>query len=178
MKNPVLEISLEADVRTKDKDSNEPSSILDLIVDGNSPSAKSFEGVVVGKLVGFDDAGRPLVSFVTDVPREHVLARSTIQLKKEQVGSDVVLSFEQCDVRKPIVTGTLWQPENSLQRNPFVAELDGQRLVLTAEEEIVLRCGRASITLTQAGKVLIQGAYLLSRSSGANRIKGGSVQIN
>lgn len=57
-------------------------------------------------------------------------------------------------------------------------ESDGERLVLTAEREIVLRCGRASLTLTRAGKVLIRGAYVLSRSSGVNRIKGGSVQIN
>jgi hypothetical protein len=34
------------------------------------------------------------------------------------------------------------------------------------------------LTLTHAGKVLIRGAYVLSRSSGVNRIKGGSVQIN
>lgn len=47
-----------------------------------------------------------------------------------------------------------------------------------AEEEIELRCGGASIVLTRAGKVLLRGAYLLSRSSGVNRIKGGSVQIN
>ena len=44
--------------------------------------------------------------------------------------------------------------------------------------EIELRCGKASLILTRAGKVLIRGAYLLSRSSGVNRIKGGSVQIN
>ena len=50
--------------------------------------------------------------------------------------------------------------------------------MFTAESEIVLRCGEASITLTRAGKVLIRGTYLLSRSSGVNRIKGGSVQIN
>ena len=50
--------------------------------------------------------------------------------------------------------------------------------MLTAEHEIVLRCGKASLTLTRAGKVLIRGTYLLSRSSGVNRIKGGSVQIN
>jgi hypothetical protein len=56
--------------------------------------------------------------------------------------------------------------------------VDGKRFVFTAEDEIVLRCGRASITLTRAGKVLIRGAYLLNRSSGVNRIKGGSVQIN
>jgi hypothetical protein len=58
------------------------------------------------------------------------------------------------------------------------ARVDGHRVVLDAEQEIVLRCGKASITLTRAGKVLIRGAYLLSRSSGVNRIKGGSVQIN
>ena len=43
---------------------------------------------------------------------------------------------------------------------------------------MVLRCGKASITLTKAGKVLIEGSYVLSRSTGVNRIKGGSVQLN
>ena len=50
--------------------------------------------------------------------------------------------------------------------------------LLRTEEEIVFECGKASITLTKSGKILIRGAYLLSRSSGVNRIKGGSVQIN
>jgi hypothetical protein len=53
-----------------------------------------------------------------------------------------------------------------------------ERLELTASREIVLRCGDASITLTRAGKIILRGAYLLSRSSGVNKIKGGSVQIN
>jgi hypothetical protein len=47
-----------------------------------------------------------------------------------------------------------------------------------AGKEIVLRCGDASITLTRAGKILIKGAYVLSRSSGVNRIQGGAVEIN
>jgi len=179
MKNPVLEISLEADARTKDKDSNESSSFLDLIVDGKSPSTTPFEGVMVGKLAGFDETGRPLVSFVADVSREHIAARSIVALKENQVGHDVVLAFEQGDSRKPIITGALWRPEDSLQtKKPVEVELDGDRLIFTANEEIVLRCGKASITLTQAGKILIKGAYLLSRSSGANRIKGASVQLN
>jgi len=49
------------------------------------------------------------------------------------------------------------------------ALLDGQRLELTAERDIVLRCGAASITLTREGKILIEGTYLLSRSRGVNR---------
>jgi hypothetical protein len=42
----------------------------------------------------------------------------------------------------------------------------------------VLRCGKASITLTKAGKVLVQGTYVSHRSSGVIRIKGGAVQLN
>jgi len=57
-------------------------------------------------------------------------------------------------------------------------DADGQRLFVTAKQQLVLRCGAASITLTKAGKVLIQGSYVSSRSSGVNRIKGGSIQLN
>jgi hypothetical protein len=61
---------------------------------------------------------------------------------------------------------------------PEEAIIDGKRITFDAQEEIVLQCGKASITLTRAGKVLVRGEYLLSRSSGVNSIKGGSVQIN
>jgi hypothetical protein len=96
--------------------------------------------------------------------------------------------FEGSDPRKPIVIGLIQHPEESQPdfpgiisndpQNPLEVQVDGKRLALTAQHEIVLRCGKASITLTRAGKVLIHGEYLLSRSSGVNRIKGGSVQIN
>jgi hypothetical protein len=43
---------------------------------------------------------------------------------------------------------------------------------------VVLRCGKASITLTKAGKIIIDGAYVSHRSSGVLRLRGGSVQIN
>lgn len=56
--------------------------------------------------------------------------------------------------------------------------VDGKRVVIEGQEEIVLTCGESSITLTKAGKILIRGKYLLSRSSGVNRILGGSVQVN
>ncbi len=56
--------------------------------------------------------------------------------------------------------------------------VDGKRVVLEGQEEVVLKCGEASITLTRNGKVVIRGKYLLSRSSGINRILGGSVQVN
>jgi uncharacterized protein (DUF2345 family) len=59
-----------------------------------------------------------------------------------------------------------------------LVQADDERVVVTAEREIVLRCGDASITLTRAGKVLIKGTYVLSRARGYNKIKGAAVDIN
>ena len=96
-----------------------------------------------------------------------------------QVGKPVVLIFEEADQTRPIILGVVCDPEPALPKAlPIVAKVDNEKLIFTAEKEIVLRCGQASITLTRAGKVIVRGAYLLSRSSGVNRIKGGSVQIN
>ena len=96
--------------------------------------------------------------------------------------------FEGGDPRKPIVMGLLHirhdragkagSEDHDGAGTEVEVVRDGERLVLSAEEEIVLRCGKASITLTRAGKILIHGAYLLARSSGVHRIQGGSVQIN
>ncbi len=56
--------------------------------------------------------------------------------------------------------------------------LDGRHVAITAGETFTITCGKASITLTKAGKVVVRGADVLTRSSGLNRVKGGSVQIN
>jgi hypothetical protein len=58
------------------------------------------------------------------------------------------------------------------------ARVDGKRIVIDGKDEIVLRCGHASITLRRNGRVVIRGTYVESRSKGTNRIKGGSVLIN
>jgi uncharacterized protein (DUF2345 family) len=64
------------------------------------------------------------------------------------------------------------------QPGDVTVEADGTRLVVSARNQLVLRCGKASITLTKAGKVLIQGAYVSSRSSGVNSMTGGSIHLN
>jgi hypothetical protein len=94
-----------------------------------------------------------------------------------------VLVCEQDDPRRPIVLGVLQDrpTPSSGVTNPtelVSVKRDDDQLVLTAEREIVLRCGNASITLTRAGKVVIKGSYILSRSSGYNKIKGAAVDIN
>jgi hypothetical protein len=58
------------------------------------------------------------------------------------------------------------------------ADVDGRRVRLTAQDEIVLQCGKASITLRRNGRVIVRGTYIETHSEGTNRIKGGQVQIN
>jgi hypothetical protein len=53
-----------------------------------------------------------------------------------------------------------------------------EELVICAANQLTIRCGESSITLTAAGKIILRGKYIVSRSSGVQRIKGGSVQIN
>jgi Domain of unknown function (DUF6484) len=138
---------------------------------------RRLDGVVVGALVGFATGGVPLVDFSGNPEDSPVVARATAVLTQEDVGRDIALLFEGGEPAKPIVIGVMAQPQPQQPRTVAIVR-DDERLELTADREIVLRCGDASITLTRAGKVLIRGAYVSSRSSGVNRIKGGAVHIN
>jgi len=133
------------------------------------------EGAAIGRVAAVHETGEVLV--VLDQNATPLPARSTIAISPEDVGGDVVVMFENADPTRPIIIGRL-QESTKVKAKPVELKVDGDAMVLEAERELVLRCGRSSITLTRAGKVLIRGAYLLSRSSGVNRIKGGSVQIN
>lgn len=53
-----------------------------------------------------------------------------------------------------------------------------EHVIVSAAKQLTLQCGESSITLTAAGKIILRGKYIVSRSSGVQRIKGGSVQIN
>ena len=146
-----------------------------------APTNPACLATLVGKLRGFDESGAPLVEFSGMAGQVPIQARLCCAVTATDIGRDVVLVFENGDPGKPIIMGMLQAPqggsiEAALQ--PVSASIDGEEVVLSAKNEIVLRCGKSSITLTRAGKIIIRGAYLLSRSSGVNRIKGGSVQIN
>jgi hypothetical protein len=130
--------------------------------------------------------GLPVVRFQLGGAERSERARSCIPLDAASVGREVVLLFDGNDPSRPIITGIITRPdligsavvEPDTVSRPRTIEVDGERLVLSARREIVIRCGEASIVLTRAGKILIRGTYLLNRSSGVNLIKGGSVQIN
>lgn len=135
--------------------------------------------VVIGKLITFNEMGRPLVDYPANPTHQPLPALTTVSLTIEQIGQEVALLFAEGDITQPVIIGLIRADLSvTAATSPVEARVDGQRIILSANKEIVLKCGKASITLTRAGKVLIRGAYLLSRSSGVNRIKGGSVQMN
>ena len=81
------------------------------------------------------------------------------------------------DPRQPIVVGCLHEPTSALgpATEHVAVDADGERLVVSAKDQIVLRCGKASITLTKEGRVIIQGALrdqsLLRRAAPQGRLR-------
>ena len=146
------------------------------------PSASALAGAATARFQGFALDERPLVGGLPGLPGEVVPAQTTVPLSRSNVGCAVVVVFEGGDVRRPIVLGVLQGPgpaaSDATVPRQLAIDMDDDRIVLSAEREIVLRCGDASITLTRAGKVVIRGSYILSRSSGYNKIKGAAVDIN
>ena len=151
-------------------------------LDSGTAGAGQMHGVLIGELLALTDQGATALVRYPGQPGVNALAaRSSVDLHAPHIGASVVLMFDQGDPTLPIVMGVLrgtagWPLAD--QPAQVDVDADGARLVVNAKEQLVLRCGKASITLTKAGKVLIEGSFLLSRSTGVNRIKGGSVQLN
>jgi hypothetical protein len=141
-----------------------------------------------GRLLGHNEQGRLLVDFPGN-PFGPLRARTTLVLapaelqRAVEVQAAVLLLFEEGDPGRPIVVGLL---RDELSRDaarpaappPVAVEADGKRVEVEAADELVLRCGQASIVLRRNGRVVIRGTYVETRSKGINRIKGGSVLIN
>ena len=155
-------------------------------------TGEGFETVRVGRVVEVDDSGRPFVDYAGNregpsLARITTSARLKGLVTRNAVGREVLLVFENGDPRLPIIIDTVYSlldeisaPLTSMTEaeKPEEVLVDGERVVFDGKKEIVLRCGEASITLTRAGKVLIRGSYVLSKSSGANKIKGASIALN
>jgi hypothetical protein len=147
---------------------------------GDGPGDATGAAIVVGTLVGITENGAtPFVTFPGQAGP--VAARTTVDLRAPHIGRPVVLVFESGDPAKPIITGCLRQPDDRPLTDVsggVEVQADGERLVVSAVHGLVLRCGKASITLSPDGKIVVRGTHVVSHSSGVNRIKGGSVQVN
>lgn len=156
-----------------------------------SSRARAAGAAVLGHIVAVEAGGTVSVE-VPGAP-EARSARLALALSREELltareaGGCVVLVFENGDPALPIIVGLVQtvgrSPDvahNDSPEGPRVleADVDGKRVRITAQDEIVLECGSASITLRRNGRVVVRGTYVESYSDGTNRIKGGQVRIN
>ncbi|MFN0113200.1 MAG: hypothetical protein ACKVPY_00835 [Paracoccaceae bacterium] len=123
-------------------------------------------GLRIARLSGFDAEGHPLVADTTGLRA----ARSLADLAPADTGAEIaVADTVQGDL---LVLGLLRPPLP-------VTEADGTApKVVEAKGTLILRCGKASVTLHADGRIAVKGEELLSRARGANRVQGGSVQLN
>jgi hypothetical protein len=134
-----------------------------------------IEGVVIGLLLGFDD-GAPLVVFPGNPREEALRARSLAELTPAMVGAEVALLFEGGDPTRPLIVGRVVDPVRKSSAARIIR--DGESVQITGEERIELRCGKATIIMEKDGHITIRGTYVTSHASAANRIRGGSVNLN
>jgi hypothetical protein len=159
------------------------------------PPAETGEPILsmrLGRLVEGSAPGKLKVEFPGH--RGSVAARTTVTLDAATVARavatkrGVLLLFENGDPALPVLIGLVEETTGGALLGelltkpaaaaPVEARLDGKRVVLEGKDEVVLRCGEASITLRRDGKVLVRGAYIETQAKGVNRIKGGAVKIN
>lgn len=151
---------------------------------------------IVGRLAKSEQPGIILVEHngLDPKPARIVAGLKRQELsKKENIGRDVLILFEGGNPEYPIIIGLLesliddlvsMEIEQKIEREESKTNeqldtiVDGKRIVLEAEDEIVLKCGKGSITLNKDGKIIVKGTNLISRASETNKIKGSSIDLN
>jgi len=134
-----------------------------------------IDGVVIGIFLGFDGKN-PLVVFAGNPTDAALPARSLTELSSAMIGSEVALMFEDGNTLRPLIIGRIVEPAKQSE-TPHVVR-DGERVRITGQERIELRCGKAVIIMEKDGHIMIRGTYVTSHASATNRIRGGSVNLN
>lgn len=101
-------------------------------------------------------------------------------------GGEAVLLFERGDPRRPVLVALLRSESplldavlaGPLPREEKVARVDGRRVEIEGKDEVVLRCGKASLTLRRDGRVVLRGVNVVSQADAVQKIRGGKVEIN
>ncbi len=143
--------------------------------------------IAVGRVVDVDADGQPFVAFA-GCANGPVLAKSLIVVPRDSLieAMSVLLAFEAGDMSRPVILGVLHDrihpptcdDGRAVKPRPRSVTIDGESLTLEGKREVVLRCGKSSITLKKDGSIYMRGTRLLSRASETNKIKGASVGIN
>ncbi len=136
-----------------------------------------IEGVVIGAFLGFGEESAPLVVFPGSPEETALPARSLCELSSDMIGQEVALLFEGGNPRKPLIVGRIVDPVRPATAAHHVVR-DGNHVRISAEDRLELRCGKATIIMDSDGRITIRGGHIISHASGAQRIRGGSINLN
>jgi pSer/pThr/pTyr-binding forkhead associated (FHA) protein len=133
------------------------------------------DGLQLAEIVGLSPAGYPQI-LVGDETR--IEADSLVPISTDLIGQRAALTYPQGHADRPIIVGIVQRPATcSAISLDNIVEREGC-VKITAEEEVELSCGEASLKLTKSGRIVLRGTYILSRSTGTNSIKGAAIQID
>jgi hypothetical protein len=99
---------------------------------------------------------------------------------------DALIFFDGGDPGKPVLTALLRSATphiDAVLAGPLpaaekVAKVDGKRVLIEGREEVVLKCGKATLTLRRDGKVVLRGVNVTTQADGVHKVRGGKVEIN
>jgi len=178
---------LKTDPKAANGDATTEAQLLETLLQRPAAARESvperIDGLLIGRLEKIGEDGRPRVA-IDRLGLRDLAAVSLASLSAEHVGRAVALGFEAADPRRPIILGMICELEeteeetDAQQAAPFTVSHENGRVVIQAEDELELRCGKAVILLQSDGRIHIRGGYITSHASAGQRIRGGSVQIN
>lgn len=148
-------------------------AMLERPANGQTPPAEQ-SALHLGELIEISPVLKIL--FSPDGEEQSVVAASLVPLDENHIGQTVVLS-PLAGGQGFLVLGLL-QPAQSVRSHSQTVTINEKKVEIAAEEELILRCGDASIRIDQTGAITVKGKTLLSRAEGTNRVQGGAVQIN
>jgi hypothetical protein len=164
------------------------SEVLRRILDAPlSPKNPPGSRIITGHLQGIDDEGRVL--FVAEqgdgAPVPVAIGAAISDGVLIPAARNHQRALVVCTDDSPsrwVLIGLVRERVASAARDAAPGELevklDGETLRLTADREIELRCGNASLILRQSGRVILKGTHVVTSSRGPLKVKGATVEIN
>ena len=150
----------------------------------NDTGASFATRTVIGRIVSMDDQGEIFVAYDGSgvAPKRALLSlavskTAVTELRRLGPKSVRVVLLLGDELPSPIIVDLVVDPKVVESGYSVIEEKDGS-LRINASREIVIACGKSSITLRSDGRVVIRGRELTSRASGSNKMRGSTISLN